>query len=475
VKILLLRSACGLALGAWLTPASAAPAPGATDWPQFRGPDGRGIAVGATPPSTWSATSNLKWQTDLPGPGSSSPIVVSARVLVTCWSGYGDGSGGGPENLKRHLLCLDRANGHIVWQKTVAAEHNVDSYEGFLQEHGFASSTPASDGRQVFVYFGKAGALGFDLDGRQLWQVVLGTDSNRRNWGSASSPILYQDKVIINASEEAHAVFALDQATGRQLWKAEGATLENVFGTPMLAKSDLQTDALLAVPEEVWALNADTGKLRWYVESGLSGNIAPSMVVGDGVAYAFGGFPRLAAVAVRLGGKGDMTKTNLLWSGYNSSYVPTPVLHDGKLYFASDAGFATCLDARIGVLVFKERLPGASARGGGKPFYAAAVLANGNVYAVSRRNGTFVFAARPALNWSRKTSSPAMIPISMPRLRCRAGNSFCAPTGLFTASSRCRRRTQGKHGKHKTHHENKSHPPRARLGRFNVPADGARR
>jgi len=265
-----------------------------------------------------------------------------------------------------------------------------------LQEHGYASATPASDGRRVFVYFGKAGALAFDLDGRQLWQVVLGTDSNRKNWGSASSPILHQDKVIINASEEAHAVFALDQATGKQLWKAEGAALENVFGTPMLANSGAQTDALLAVPDELWALNADTGKLRWYVESGLGGNIAPSVVVGDGMAYAFGGFPRLAAVAVRLGGKGDMTKTNLAWSSYNSSYVPTPVLHEGRLYFASDAGFATCLDAKTGELVFKERLPGASASGRGKPFYAAAVLANGNVYAVSRRNGTFVFAAQPS-------------------------------------------------------------------------------
>ncbi len=395
VKIVLFRSAFSLALVTLLATASAEPASTATDWPQFRGPGGSGIAAGATPPTTWSDTSNLKWKTELPGPGSSSPIIVGEKVFVTCWSGYGDGSGGGPENLKRHLLCLDRASGKIVWQKTVAAEKDVDAYEGFLQQHGYASSTPVSDGRNVYVYFGKAGALAFDTDGNQLWQVVLGTDSNRKHWGSASSPILHQDKVIINASEEAHAVFALDQATGKQLWKAEGATLENVFGTPMLAQSGTQTDVLLAVPDELWALNADTGKLRWYVETGLSGNIAPSVVVGDGMAYAFGGFPKLAAVAVRLGGKGDMTKTNLAWSSYNSSYVPTPVLQAGKLYFASDAGFATCLDAKSGELVFKERLPGASASGRGKPFYASAVLANENVYAVSRRNGTFVFAAQP--------------------------------------------------------------------------------
>ena len=146
----------------------------------------------------------------------------------------------------------------------------------------------------------------------------------------------------------------------------------------------------------MWSLNPDTGKLRWFAETGLPGNLAPSVVPGDGVAYAFGGFPRLGAVAVKTGGKGDVTKTNLLWTSNNSTYVPTPVLHDGRLYFASDAGFATCLDAKTGALLFKERLPGASASGrGGKPFYASAVLANGHVYAVSRQNGVFVFEAKP--------------------------------------------------------------------------------
>jgi outer membrane protein assembly factor BamB len=114
------------------------------------------------------------------------------------------------------------------------------------------------------------------------------------------------------------------------------------------------------------------------------------------VAFAFGGFPRLGAVAVKLGGNGDVTRSNIVWRSNISTYVPTPVLHKGRIYFASDAGFATCLDANTGALVFKERLPGASATGrGGKPFYASAVLANGHVYAVSRRNGVFVFAAEP--------------------------------------------------------------------------------
>jgi outer membrane protein assembly factor BamB len=276
-------------------------------------------------------------------------------------------------------------------------ERETDPYEGFLQEHGYASHTPVTDGERVYVYFGKGGALAFDLDGPQLWQANLGTGANAKNWGSASSPIVHKDSVIINASEESHAIYALDKRTGKQLWKSEAAALEYVFGTPLLATEGADIALVVCVPDEIWGLNPDTGKTRWFAETGLPGNIAPSAVQGDGVAFAFGGFPKLGAVAVKLGGRGEVSKTHVLWNARDSSYVPTPVYDGGYLYFASDAGFATCLNAKTGQLVFKERLPGASAAGGGgKPFYASSVLANGNIYAVSRWNGVFVFAARPS-------------------------------------------------------------------------------
>lgn len=243
---------------------------------------------------------------------------------------------------------------------------------------------------------GKGGALAFDLDGKELWHINLGTEANAKNWGSASSPIVHKDLVIINASEESHCVYALDKKTGKEIWKAEGAALAYAFGTPVISEQGGQTDLLLSLPNELWAMNPDTGKLKWFAQTGLPGNISPSVVVGDGVAYAFGGFPRLGAMAVTLGGKGDVTQSNIVWTSNNSTYVPTPVLHEGRIYFASDAGFATCLDAKTGALIFRERLSGASASGrGGKPFYASSVLANGHVYATSRRNGTFVFAAQP--------------------------------------------------------------------------------
>lgn len=362
----------------------------AADWPQFRGPNGSGVAPDAEPPTTWSDSKNLKWKTPLPGAGTSSPIVVGDKVFVTSWT---DGQGA---RLQRQLVCVDRLTGKILWSKKVEGEAQPDRYDGYLREHGYASHTPASDGERVYVYFGRGGALAFDLEGAELWRVKLGDESNAKNWGSASSPILYQDSVTINASEESHAVYALDKQTGRELWKAEGGALAYVFGTPVMARESGHAELLLSMPDEIWALNPDNGKLRWYAESGLPGNIAPSMVAGDGVAFAFGGFPRLGAVAVKLGGKGDVTQSHIVWKSHNSTYVPTPVLHEGRLYFASDAGFATCLEPNTGQLVFKERLPGASATGrGGKPFYASAVLANGHVYAVSRQNGVFVIEAKP--------------------------------------------------------------------------------
>ncbi len=382
----------GFAASVFLSPDATA-----ADWMRFRGPNGSGLAMDAKPPGTWGDSENVRWKTELPGPGSSSPIVVGDRVFVTCYSGYGDGRGSGDmQKLERHLVCVNRADGKIAWSSAIPAVQPEDGYSGFLTEHGYATQTPTSDGERIYVFYGKSGAAAFDLNGAKLWQTSLGTDSNRKGWGSGGSPILYRDFVIINASEEGHALVALEKKTGKIAWKAEGAGLASSFGTPLLVEGEGRTDLVFALPGELWGLNPETGKLRWFAETGLTGNLAASVVAGHGVVYAFGGFPRLGAVAVRTGGKGDVTKTHLLWSGSISTYVPTPVLHDGRLYFVSDAGFATCLDAKTGNSVFKERMPGAGATGrGGKPFYASAVLADGLVYAVSRQNGTFVFEAKP--------------------------------------------------------------------------------
>jgi outer membrane protein assembly factor BamB len=367
----------------------------ASDWRQFRGPHGSGIAAtDAQPATTWSDSENVKWKVALPGPGSSSPIVVGERVFITCYSGYGDGGGGeSPEKLRRHLLCVERTAGKVLWDKSVAAELPEDPYSGNLREHGYASNTPVTDGERVFAFFGKTGVIAFDFEGQQLWKLNVGKQSSNRRWGSGASPILYQNMVIVNAAEESRSVLALNKLTGKEVWKATVDSLELSFVTPVLVEcAGGRTDLALAVPGELWGLNPDTGKLRWFAETGITGNVSPSVVAADDVVYATGGYPRQGTIAVRAGGKGDVTATNVLWSSENASYVPSPVVHQDHLFFVSDQGFATCLEAKTGKLIYKERLLGVS---GGKPFYASVVSANEHLYAVSRRAGTFVLPATP--------------------------------------------------------------------------------
>ena len=149
----------------------------AADWPRFRGPNGSAVSEETGLPLTWSDTENIAWKAELPGPGSSSPIVSGDRVFVTCYSGYGveRSSSGDQEKLKRHLVCLSLRNGKVLWQKSVPATLPEDRYGGQLSEHGYATHTPAADGQRVFVFFGKSGVLAFDWEGNQLWQTSVGT------------------------------------------------------------------------------------------------------------------------------------------------------------------------------------------------------------------------------------------------------------------------------------------------------------
>ena len=373
------------------------------NWPRFRGPGGDGLAAkDARAPLAWSDTENLGWKTTMPGPGSSSPVVWGDKVFVTCWSGYGGSTGGSDiTKLMRHLVCLNLENGRILWDKTVPAAQPEDPYQGFITEHGYASNTPVTDGERVFVFFGKSGALAFDMNGSQLWQTDLGKMSSNRRWGSGASPILYKDSVIVNASDESRAIYALDKKSGRQLWKAEGGSLELAYSTPVLVNREGGAqDLVLGVALELWGMNPDTGKLRWYATHGLPGNVSPGVIVGSDALYVFGGFPVQGSAAFKIGGKGDVTATNKMWAVNDSSYIPTPVLHEGRLHVINDQGFAMCMDARTGASIYRERVMegaggGGRRGGGGKPFYASPVLVGDQLYCVSRKNGTFVLSAGP--------------------------------------------------------------------------------
>src|SRR5262249_52450397 len=186
------------------------------DWRQFRGPTGQGVSDDRNVPFQWSADSNIAWKMKLPGAGASSPIILGKRIYLTCYSGYGMDTKkpGEQKDLRRHLLCLDRANGQVIWAKEfepVLPEHNYDG-EGSYQ--GYAASTPITDGEKLFVFFGKSGVFCFDLDGKQLWHVFVGKGID--HWGSGASPMFYKDLLIINASVESTAVIALEKSNGKE-------------------------------------------------------------------------------------------------------------------------------------------------------------------------------------------------------------------------------------------------------------------
>lgn len=370
------------------------------NWPQFRGPNGDATIADVAVPLKWSATENMKWKLDLPGAGSSCPVIWGDRVFVTCFSGQqenGDVSG-----LVRSVICVDKTSGKELWKKDYPAPQPEDAWQGMIREHGYASNTPVTDGRSLFVQLGKGGVVALDFEGRELWHAGTGKESNMRRWGSAGSPILWKNLVIVNASSEAQAIFAFEKDTGKQAWKQTASLLELAFGTPRLhQRKDGQDELLFAAPGEVWAMNPENGKLRWFAQHGLNGNVTPDPVVVDDLVCVFGGYPGIGRVAVKMGDKGEVSASDIVWRDASSTYVPSPVAHAGKIYCVSDQGMAWCIDAKSGEMLYRERVgsgggaPGGGRRGGGKPFYASPIIVNGSVVAVSRKQGAFVYPASP--------------------------------------------------------------------------------
>lgn len=348
--------------------------PGAqADWPRFRGPNGSGVAADSKlVPTAWGSDKNLQWQLDMPGPGTSAPIVVGDKVFITCWTGYAEddqNATGKMEDLKRNLICVDRRSGKILWNKAVKAKLPEDRFSGMFTNHGYASHTPVSDGERVYAFFGKSGVHAFDLDGNQLWSKDVGDGLDRRGWGSAASPILAGDKLIVTASIESNALIALDKKTGKEIWNSAADVFSGIWGTPILAGPEGKEELVLAINGEIWGVNPGTGKLNWYAP-GLSGrNATISMIESDGVVFGLGS-QGAGSIAIKAGGKDDVVASHTVWKGKDGPNIITPVLHDGRLYWANGS-LAYCRDAKTGEEIYTERLPGGSAssgsRGGGRP------------------------------------------------------------------------------------------------------------
>jgi outer membrane protein assembly factor BamB len=359
----------------------------AADWPGFRGPHGSGISDEKDLPTKWGDKENLVWKTDLPGPGASSPIVWGDKVFVTCYTGYGLNlkDPGKQEDLSRHLLCVDRKEGKVLWDKEVKAKLPEPKYSGFMANHGYASSTPATDGERVYVLYGKTGAFAYDFDGKELWHADIGEKDFY--WGTGTSPLLYKDFVIINACVESGALIALNKKTGKEEWKTDG--LKGCWGSPALVDvPGGKPEIVLSFPNTVRGFNLDTGKELWKCD-GISENyLCPTVVSKDGIVYTIGARAK-HALAVKAGGKDDVTASNLLWTKRVGSNVVSPTIYEDHLYWVDDGGEAHCLKAKDGDKVYAQQID----KAGG--VYASIAIGDGKIYVVTKKDGVFVLAAGP--------------------------------------------------------------------------------
>ena len=362
-----------------------------SDWTRFRGPTGTGITDDTDVPLTWGPEKNVKWRTPLPGPGNSSPIVWKNHVYITCATDEGH---------NRSLYCFDRSTGKQLWVRTVKFGEKSPTH----QTNPYCASSPAADDERVVVWHSSAGMVCYDHDGNELWSRDLGRFIHI--WGYAASPIIYKDMVINNCGPgERTFLIALDKRTGSTLWKvaepggASGLEKKNpsdtrapwigAWSTPMIVHIDGQDQILLSYPYHVKAYDPDTGKVLWYLR-GLGDLVYTSVVVGDGVAVAMGGFHG-PAMGFALGGTGNVTEQNRLWhaTSRNPQRIGSGVIL-GKYMFMANAGPGTieCLDVQTGKNTWRTRMRGGNAWG-------SIVMAAGRLYVTNQSGETVVFAPNP--------------------------------------------------------------------------------
>ena len=358
----------------------------AGEWSRFRGPTGMGTSSATGLPLNWSLDDNIAWKAPMPGPGASSPVVFGDRVYITCYTGYfiPDQPGGSLDDLKRHLIAIDRKTGDVIWDKAVKARLPEEER---IRDHGFAASTPAVDADRVYVFFGKTGVITFDHDGNQVWQADVG--SRTHGWGSASSPVLHGDLLLVNASVESQSLVALNKSNGQEVWKADG--IKEAWNTPVVVNAEGgRQEVVVATHGTIQAFDPANGQQLWTCKTDITWYMVPSVVAHDGIVYCLGGRSGVASLAVRTGGSGDVTSTHRLWTSNKGSNVSSPVFLDGHLYWMNDQrGIAYAAKAESGDLVYEERVERAG------QVYSSAILADGRIYYLNRSGRTFVVAAKP--------------------------------------------------------------------------------
>jgi outer membrane protein assembly factor BamB len=381
----------------------------AGNWPQWRGPDGSGISNEKNLPSEWSPTKNIKWKTPIDGRAHSSPIVWGNKVFLTTAVEGAVVPGakavkhtieGGKEFLHpdsvgadhKHtfkVICLDRESGKILWQSTA---WEGTPYDNRHRKSSYAASTPATDGKLVYAFFGTEGLYAYDFKGNLAWKAQLG-NLGTVGMGTGTSPILFDNLVIVQADEEngeASFIVALDKKTGKEVWKKD-RKVQVSWSTPLLVRTAKRAELITSGTESVIAYDPATGSELWR-HKGVESNAIPSPVANSEMAYLVAGFPAKIAMAIRLGQNGDLTGTpNVPWTyAKGTAYVPSPILYGDYLYLTTDRGILTCIDAKTGEVKYEGgRIPIPAT------FTASPVAFEGKILMTSEDGDTFMVKAGP--------------------------------------------------------------------------------
>ncbi|MHB9049965.1 MAG: outer membrane protein assembly factor BamB family protein, partial [Pirellulales bacterium] len=334
---------------------------GAENWPSWRGPRGDGTSLEKGVPRVWSGTENVVWKVPIPGTGHASPIVWLDRVfLVTCLE----------ETTDRVLLCLDRATGRTLWQRVVVRA----PLEAKNTLNSFASSTPATDGKLVYATFLDRTEMlvaAYDFSGRQAWLVRPGPFASKH--GYCSSPVLFEDKVIVNGDHDGEAyIVALDRATGKTLWKTNRENKTRSYAVPFICQLAGRTQMVLAGSKCVASYDPRNGSRYWIIDGPTEQYVA-TMVTDGKLLFMTAGFPDWHIMGIRPDGNGNVTATHVAWhTTKGCAYVPSPIVAGKYFLLVSDGGVASCFEAATGQRHWMQRI--------GTHFSASAVSADGMVH-----------------------------------------------------------------------------------------------
>ncbi len=369
-------------------------------WPAWRGPGGTGVSPHGQPPVTWSEAENIKWKVKLEGdPSGASPIVWAEKIFfqeavktdvraanapTSTRSRRGPG-GTTPANVYRFdVVCLDRNTGKQLWRKTVREEL---PHEGHHRDHGFASFTPATDGKLLWANFGSRGVHCLDLEGNPKWSRDLGKMNTRNAFGEGGSLALAGDTLVVVRDHEGDSsIVALNKGTGEILWQRQRDE-PSAWSTPVPVEVNGKTQIVASAANFIRSYDLETGETIWQC-GGMTLNVVPTPVVGLGMVFCASGFRGSSLQAIELGHTGDLTETDAIkWHVDKATpYVPSPLLYGERLYvFAVNTAALSCYNAKTGEPYFvRERLE--KIRG----VYASPVAAAGRIYLAGRNGVTYV-------------------------------------------------------------------------------------